>query len=79
MRGYSLQTAQSVFAEAEKPRCHPVFPLLRRAIKANISVVDIADAVGVSKVAVYNWCNNLSVPADENLKKLKAFIGSKKA
>lgn len=79
MRGYSLQTAQAVFAACDDPHCHPVFFLLRRAIKANISVMDLADAIGVTKATVYNWCNKSAVPADENLKNLRAFIESRKA
>lgn len=79
MKSYTLHIAQSVYAQCESGRCHPVFPLLKRAIQANIPIVDIASAVGVSKAAVYNWCNNTSYPTDENLRKFERFLNARNA
>jgi predicted transcriptional regulator len=46
----------------------------RLCIQSNVSVAEVADMFGVSRMTVYNWFRGVSAPRSKLAERIKAFI-----
>ena len=69
MAGYSLSMIKRV-NKSSTPFTH----LARCAIERDVSIVDIAKHLGVSRTAVYAWFMGRYMPNDDNFYKLGEYL-----
>lgn len=50
----------------------------RLCIRSGVSVAEIAEMLGVSRMAVYNWFRGVSAPRPEFAERIKVFIAKHK-
>lgn len=50
----------------------------RLCIRSNVSVAEVAEMFGVSRMAVYNWFRGVSAPRPELAERIKVFITKQK-
>jgi predicted transcriptional regulator len=77
MRGYSYEFLNRVRALAKSSSAPKGSKLGLKAIERGISVSYIAKAVGVSRMAVYDWFTGRYEPSAAHMEKLVAVIKSK--
>lgn len=77
MRGYSYEFVKKVRALAKQPNASEVVGLGVIAIERGMSIIRIAEKVGVSRMTVYDWFTGKYEPTQKNLKKLKAYVTGK--
>lgn len=71
MIGYSVQFAQTVMA-ADSSKIG--VQLGREAIRKGVPIVKIADALEVSRTAVYGWFTGKYAPSSRNVEALQALL-----
>lgn len=74
MRGYSYEFIKRVRALAKHPHAPEGVRLGAKAIVREIPISYIAQTVGVSRMAVYDWFTGKYEPTEDKLKKLKACV-----
>jgi transcriptional regulator with XRE-family HTH domain len=77
MRGYSYEFVKRVRAKAKSPHALVGMKLGLRAIERGMSISYIANKVGVSRMAVYDWFTGKYEPNAGNLAKLTAIVDHK--
>lgn len=77
MRGYSYEFIKRVRALAKHPRAPECVGLGLKAIEHEIPISYIAQTVGVSRMAVYDWFTGKYEPTADKLKKLKVCVSRK--
>lgn len=75
MRGYSLQLLDKI--KAARPAKAAKLGL--QAVKLNVPVMDIAEHMGVSRTAVYDWFTGRYAMNADALAKLEKFLDRAKA
>lgn len=73
--GYSMSL---VFANKKADIKNPGVALGRFCIDRNISVSKVADELGVSRMAVYNWFDGSSWPSRDHIEAIERFTGRHK-
>ena len=73
--GYSMSL---VFANKKADIKNPGVALGRFCIDRNIPVSKVADELGVSRMAVYNWFGGSSWPSRDHIEAIERFTGRHK-
>ena len=73
--GYSMSLA---FANKKADIKNPGVALGRLCIDKNIPVSKVADELGVSRMAVYNWFAGISWPSRDHIEAIERFTGRHK-
>lgn len=73
--GYSMSLA---FANQKADVNNPGVALGRFCIDRNIPVAQVAAALGISRMTVYNWFSGYAKPTRENLEAIERFKGRHK-
>lgn len=73
--GYSMSLA---YANKKADVKNPGVALGRFCIDRDISVSRVADSLGVSRMAVYNWFVGASWPSPEHIEAIERFLGRHK-
>jgi hypothetical protein len=71
MSGYSITLAERI--KAAKKTVGGALGML--AVQKDISVTEVADALGVSRTCVYDWFTGQYAPAPDKLKRLEKLLG----
>lgn len=74
MRGYSYEYIQRLKGLAKESRKGSAVKLGVVAVRNNISIANIADALGVSRMAVYDWFSGKYNPKPEQYEALKSYV-----
>jgi transcriptional regulator with XRE-family HTH domain len=72
MSGYSLSLVRRITSKQYRPFTQ----LALKAIERNVSIVEIATYLGVSRTAVYAWFLGKYEPSEDKFNKLEKYLGS---
>lgn len=74
MSGYSLRFSEHITKSLAAYPKSPVLQMAALCIKKNIMLKDAAEAIGVTRPTIYNWCNGLFEPSPKHIQLIKAYI-----
>ena len=72
MAGYSLSLVRRVTSKQYRPFAK----LALKAIEHNVSILEIAKHLGVSRTAVYAWFIGKYEPSESKFNKLERYLGT---
>lgn len=71
MHGYGVDYAERIIRCPE----HPCKRYALRALELRISVAEVANLLGVSRIAVYGWFDGRRRPNTEHMAQLERYLG----